>query len=113
VRVTGVIDPRGFVSGLHIILAAAEDQPGRPKSAAPLVQSTIETVRGWRLEESAQRTNFAMTFEFEVTDDFSALSTDLRQFPQRVTIRGNPSLLKDKIPPPSPVIVIKGHGLDR
>lgn len=84
-----------------------------PTSAGPLVQATIERLRGWRLEESTQRTNFTMTFDFEVTDDLSELSIDVRRFPERITIRGKPSLLEYELPPTEPPVVVKGHGIDR
>jgi hypothetical protein len=112
--VTGRIDKQGRPVAIQIKTADARDARSNKVSADRLVRAALEHVKSWRVEEAAQETPFNITFDFGVTDDLSELSLDLRQFPRRITLRDQPSLLKYRVPISSPGdSVVRGNGLPR
>jgi len=92
VLVTGIIAPSGRAT-VVTVTPDVHDPRSQKASADPIVRTVIESIRTWRLETSSTETPFRMTFEFEVTDDLSAFSLEF-QLPQRIFVRGKPSLLK-------------------
>jgi len=106
VLVTGTIDRDGHAAAAKTEVAEAHDARGKKASADALAQVATTSIRTWRLEPSGSETPFRITFEFQVTDDLSDLSLEF-QLPQRIFIRGKPSLLKYK------PITVKGDGLKR
>jgi hypothetical protein len=110
VVVSGKIDRAGRVEDVEIRVAAAKNVRRERASSGAFVQAVIESVRTWRLEESERETPFNVRFEFDVTDDLSALSLEF-QLPHRVIIRGKPSLLKYEVPGAIGSSIVKGDGL--
>src|SRR5262245_31539556 len=73
VVVTGVFDRAGRVQDLHVDAADAKTSRGEKAAPDPIAQAVVQHVRTWRVEESTRETPFRIAFDFQVTDDLSAL----------------------------------------